>query len=331
MTSSTDVTFVVVTFNHARWVEQCLDSAVNQTLGRSRVIVIDDASTDTTVSVVNRYMSRHPGTVELLAHTVNQGLGPSLVEGLALVDTTYFGYIAGDDWMEPERLAIQVPAMEAAGGRAGLSYSDVYRADDVGQRIGTTLSERMGESWQPRAVKPYRLLLEGNWIPAPSILLRTHALREVGGYDPELFYEDHDVVLRVARDHDLVFVDTPLATHRELDGSLGNRMFFRAEHRVEWLQARFRILDKHLGGDHDDYLAAEMYRLLIASYMCGASVAWTRTGLRRLEPLLISQPADMRWFLVLARLRVPGRVAARLTGLRARIHLPAADRRRRSM
>ncbi len=319
MTSRAEVTFIVVTFNHERWITQCLDSAVNQTLEESRIIVLDDASQDSTVQVVEQYMSEHPGRVELVAHSVNQGLGRTLTEGLSLVETTYFAYISGDDWMEPERLAVQVPAMKARGDRAGLSYADVYRADASGERIGSTLSERMGDSWKPYAVEPYRLLLEGNWLPAPSILLRTEALRAVGGYDQDLFYEDHDVALRVAREYDLVYVDHPIATHRELEGSLGDRMFFRSEHRAQWLRARLRILGKHLGGDNDDVIAPEMYRLLVALYLGGGKSAETRVGLRQVARVLTPRPQDFAWFQTLAMWRVPGRVAARATGLRARI------------
>lgn len=75
MTSRAEVTFSMVTFNHERWITQCLDSAVNQTFEKSRIIVLDDASEDSTVQVVERYMPEHPGRVELVVHSVNPRLG----------------------------------------------------------------------------------------------------------------------------------------------------------------------------------------------------------------------------------------------------------------
>lgn len=311
---------LVIAFNHARFVEQCLDSCFAQTLP-ARVLVIDDASPDGTADVVAAYSSRTGRELTLVRHPVNRGLGPSLAEGLAMVETEFLAYLAADDWIEPERCAVQVAALRAGGPGCALSYSDVFRADEDGTPIPGVLSTGMGAAWQPGVEDLFAALIEDNWIPAPSVMVRTDALRRVGGYDPGLFYEDHDVALRLAREHTFAFVEPPIATHRELVGSLGNRMFLQEANRPEWLRARVRLYGKHLGfrADLDGRIATMIRAWVLTLYAAGEPPHWVAGELARLLPFL---PAELRHttrgYVALARARVPGSAVARLRALRHR-------------
>ncbi len=238
------VTVVVVAYNHAPYVAECLDSIRAQGVP-ARVFVIDDCSPDGTATVVRDYVGAD-SDVRIVAHSVNQGLGASLAEGLELADTEFFVYIAADDWMEPARLEHQIDLMDAEGKTCGLVFSDVYRANPDGSRIGVTFAQDHADVWTLESPDPYKDLLTKNWIPAPSTMLRTAALRDVGGYDPDIFYEDHDVCLRIAAKYDIAGTAEVLASHREIPTALG-RKFFQPQFRGEWLRARVLILRKQLG------------------------------------------------------------------------------------
>ncbi|NHA70284.1 glycosyltransferase family 2 protein [Phycicoccus flavus] len=302
------VTVVVVVYAQARFVEQCLDSVRAQTC-RPRLVVVDDASPDDSADVVRRWAERTGFPVELVAHAENRGLGASLAEALDLVTTPFLAYIAGDDWMEPERVEVQHRAMEEAGDRCALSYSDVHRADESGVRLHPTFAQQHAADWGSREPDVYAALLRRNWIPAPSTMLRTSALRSVGGYDPEIFYEDHDVALRIARRYEVLALESCLATHRELTGSYGHRMFFTDAQRSAWLRARVLIYRKHLG--HDESTDAVIVPMLLAwlreLYLRGEPVAWVRARyaeVRRAGP----RPGTGGKVLALSRLGVPGRL-----------------------
>lgn len=124
------VTIVIVAFNHAAYVRECLESALQQTLRPERIVIIDDRSQDRTVSVVADLIAdlpQSPTTVELRVHSENVGLCRSLNEALADVSTEYMAYISADDVMEPERLETQLPVIALAGERCAAVYSDAYR------------------------------------------------------------------------------------------------------------------------------------------------------------------------------------------------------------
>ena len=277
-------TVLVVSYNHEPYVEQCLNSVRGQTES-AELIVVDDASKDRTAEVIRTWIERTGHPVRFIPHSVNVGLGHSLAEGLSMVRTPFMAYLAGDDWMEPGRIRLQVEAMEAHGPTCALSYSDVYRADMNGNRLEPTLAGRLGDDWHADTADHFQDLLRGNWVPAPSVMVRTDALRAVGGYDPEIFYEDHDVVLRLARDFGVAVVPQPLATHRELADSLGHRMFYSQENRAAWLRAKVLILRKHLGRgpESDGIIASRMGPWLRELYLRGEDPAWVSSRVAEVE------------------------------------------------
>ena len=281
-----EVTFLVVAYNHAAYVEQCLDSIAAQATAW-RAIIVDDASTDGTPDVIKAYLERTGFPATFVAHGDNRGLGASLAEGLDLVETEFLAYIAADDWMEPGRTHVQIAAMREAGPDCALSYSDVYRADQHGEFFDDLLSVGMGSSWQPAARDVYEALLEGNWIPAPSIMVRVALLRRVGGYDPEIPYEDHDVALRLARHYSFAYVPTPVATHRELSTSLGAHLFFEPWMEQTLLTARVNIYRKHLGvaERYDRVIVPMVHGWLLRLYLAGYAPGWVSRAAPRAHAL----------------------------------------------
>ncbi len=240
------ITILVISYRQSAWVAQCLDSCARQSVP-VRIIVIDDASDDGCADVVRKWSRDNCVNIELVAHADNVGLGASLSEGLSLIETPFFAYIAGDDWMEPDRAATQLFEFDTAGEECVLVYSDCYRADAEENRFNELFSEGEGVLWKPGLYQAFDELLDHNWIPAPTVMIRTASLRRVGGYDSDLFYEDHDSYLRLARAGEFRCVPTPLATHRELTSSLGHRMFFFDEAADMWTRAKIKIYLKHLG------------------------------------------------------------------------------------
>lgn len=306
-------TILVVTYRQARWVEQCLQSCLVQTVP-VRLVVIDDASDDGSADVVRRWADETDTDLQLIAHETNVGLGPSLAEGLSLVRTDFFAYLAGDDWMEPDRVEQQAAAFDRAGDPCVLVYSDCYRADADGHRFDALFSEGLGSDWRPHLHHAFEALIADNWIPAPTVMIRTVALRQAGGYDPRLFYEDHDAYLRLSKVGEFRCIDRPLATHRELTTSLGHRMFFYPDTADEWSRAKILIYSKHLGSSAglDAAIAQRIAIWTVRIYKKGsATPTEVAHWLQEAVPYLATGRARFRLYERLARLGVPGRWLAR--------------------
>lgn len=303
------VTVGVVAYRHRPFIRQCLDSVLADP--DCRLVVCDDASPDGTAEEIRAWAAELSPTdrerVTLALAETNRGLLPTLAALLERVDTPYVAYLAGDDWQLPGRLPRQVAALEDTG--AVLAYGDCLRADRAGHLESRTFYGTHPQ-WAARIDAPDPLLwmLEhGNWIPAPTVLLRTEALRAVGGYDTAQPYEDLDTYARLLAIGEAVHVSgDPLAVHRELDDSLGARLF--ARHNLTWVQALARTDLSVLALRPD--LAARIVPLALVRVLragaLGADRRWLRASLGLLRPHLRGA-ARRRWWLHRVRLELPRR------------------------
>lgn len=306
--STARVTVGIVSYRHSRYITQALDSTLDQ--GPCAVIVSDDASPDDTQDVIRRWYGRLPPEVRervtLRLSPTNRGLPVRLNDVLAQVTTPYFVYLAGDDWHLTGRLARQADVMDATG--ADLSYGDAARADEHGRLHDRTFYERHPR-WRSRTESddPFAtLLLEGNWIAAPTVMFRTESLRAAGGFDEAIAYEDQDSYTRVARRGSLVFIPgPPLAVHREISTSLGNELFH--ERSLRWVEGIARTELKHLDArkDLDVAIASRAFAHVIRAYKLGADPRWVADSLDVVRPYLAPPPRSWRAYRLLAGARVP--------------------------
>lgn len=293
------VTVAIVAYRHEDFVQEALDSTLDEP--DCDVVVVDDASPDGTAAVIRRWVSgldpRSRSRVRVLLNTRNIGLNASLNAALGMTRTRYFAYLAGDDWHLPGRLARQTADLDSSG--AVLSYGDCLRADRHG-RLEADTFYGTHPYWREHigAADPVRTLLRhGNWIPAPTVMLRTASLRALGGYDERLPYEDQDTYARLLHGGSASFLDgAPLAVHRELEDSWGARLF-RSES-LPWIQAvattEMGFLDRR--PDLAPELAAKIYVRALRAGRLGADPSWVRKALDRVRPHLRGRDRRSWWW-----------------------------------
>lgn len=95
------ITIVVPAYNVEKYLEQCLNSLINQTVMNHKVIVVDDGSTDHTGAIADKYAKQYPDLIRVV-HQDNRGLGAARNVGKALVQTEYTAFLDSDDWLMPK-------------------------------------------------------------------------------------------------------------------------------------------------------------------------------------------------------------------------------------
>lgn len=237
---SSDVTVLVVGYNHAAFVNECLDSIVSQEV-RAELRIRDDMSTDNSDRIIRKWIENHPDVNVLYQrNSLNLGLTRTLNDMLVEVSTRYVTYISADDTMLPGRLQRQLDLMRRTG--VELSYTDAIVFDEKSEMIYP--SSRVEFPWpnEPeRSADTLACLVRGNWIPAASIMMVTSALREVGAYNERLFYEDYELLLRTAsRGWRFAYDESQLVGVRRVSTSLGANEFRAAN--PEFIFARGEAL-----------------------------------------------------------------------------------------
>ncbi len=103
------VSVVMAVYNGAAYLRPAIDSVLAQTFRAFELLIIDDASTDTSVAMVRAY--RDP-RICLIQHTHNQGQAAALNTGLECASGRYIAIMDSDDISLPQRFAQQVALLE---------------------------------------------------------------------------------------------------------------------------------------------------------------------------------------------------------------------------
>ncbi|MBZ7954711.1 glycosyltransferase [Campylobacter sp. W0018] len=91
------VSIIVPIYNVEKYLRQCLDSIVKQTLENIEIILINDGSTDNCGKICDEYALKDKRIK--VVHKKNAGLGAAYNTGLDLATGEYIGFVESDDWI----------------------------------------------------------------------------------------------------------------------------------------------------------------------------------------------------------------------------------------
>ncbi|MGV1003192.1 MAG: glycosyltransferase family 2 protein [Candidatus Nanopelagicales bacterium] len=169
-----------------RFLRLAIASVRQQTWPDWQLVLVDDAGGDPEVTAELRQAAADP-RVKLIELEVNQGIAGASNAGLAAATGAWLALLDHDDVLEPDALASLLTALDAQP-TAEMGYSDRDTIDAAGIAYETFAKP----DWSPER-------LRANMYLAHLTMLRTAAVREVGGFRTEFSgAQDHDLALRIA-------------------------------------------------------------------------------------------------------------------------------------
>lgn len=99
------VSVIIPVHNGDAYLRECLDSVLAQTLDALEVIVVDDASTDGTPSILASYVESARGKVRLITQSPNQGVSAARNRGIKDARGTFIAFVDADDLVRPRMYA----------------------------------------------------------------------------------------------------------------------------------------------------------------------------------------------------------------------------------
>ena len=212
--STVDV--VIPCYNYARYLRACVDSVLSQEGVHTRVLIIDDASSDETAQVGSE-LAAADTRVEFRRHETNKGHIATYNEGLIGWSTgDYAVLLSADDMLAPDSL------------KRATRHHGCRRPRSAWSTAGRSSSRTSPNSRKPAHVSEADTLWSGaewlagrcraghNVISSPEVVVRGAIQRAVGGYRPDLPHlADFEMWLRIAAVSNIAYVrGAPQAFYR---------------------------------------------------------------------------------------------------------------------
>ncbi|MEB3160913.1 MAG: glycosyltransferase family A protein [Synechocystis sp.] len=185
------VSVLMPVYNAERFLLAAINSILNQTFKDFEFIIIDDGSEDKS-TLIAQDCQRQDSRITFIQNS-HQGVIATRNLGLANAKAKYIAVMDADDIALPERLAKQVDFLETHADHVAVG-SRVLLIDPDGWPI-----RPFSEHTSHQAIDQAHLHGEGGAMCHPSVLMRTEAVRQIGGYRTTLkSAEDIDLFLRLA-------------------------------------------------------------------------------------------------------------------------------------
>lgn len=225
------VTITLLTYNHEHYIEDCLQSIIDQDYKNIELLILDDASKDMTPKVVESYLSvleEKYKKVCFIKNKRNTGNIPFNMNCmLKKAEGTYCKMLSGDDILDYNCISKLVESLENHPD-CSVAYSNVYIVQDDYKRgdwIDKTNSLFAHRKTEVESQNFFVKLMYGNRIPAASAMIKSGLLREYGWLDESIAYEDYEYWLRLSfHNVKFYFINENLAYYRKSDTSISNFM-----------------------------------------------------------------------------------------------------------
>lgn len=241
------ISVVIPAYNAAQTIEETIHSVQNQTFSDFEIIVVNDGSTDNTWDIINQFDDPR---IKAFSYD-NAGVSVTRNRGIAHASGEFIAFLDADDLWTPDKLASQLQAINSSPNVA-VAYSWTSYFHEIGEMVypGNPV---YGEG------NVYPEMLQWNFIASGSnILVRRHAVEDVGGFDPDLPpCEDWDFYLRLAEKYQFALVPKHQIIYRQSSTSATASKLERLESQC------FKVIEKSYARAPEEY-----------QYLKSRSLAW---------------------------------------------------------
>jgi glycosyltransferase involved in cell wall biosynthesis len=177
------VSILIPAFNAGRWIGETIRSALGQTWPRKEIIVVDDGSTDQTLSLARQFASKEVSVVT----QANQGAAAARNKAFALCQGDWIQWLDADDLMAPEKISCQLAAEDdrAAETLHACAFATFYRYPQGAVRVSRRLYRDLDPAdWLVAALDT------GDWLPPHAWLVSRRLTQHAGPWDERLSLND---------------------------------------------------------------------------------------------------------------------------------------------
>jgi glycosyltransferase involved in cell wall biosynthesis len=207
------VSVVIASYQHERFIKECLESALSQSHTDFEVVLTDDGSKDGTIAELRKF--RDP-RLSMEFFPENRGACTALNHSIRRARGEYIAVLNSDDAFLPEKLARQVAYLDEHP-EIGAVFGHPVMVDEGGREVGGNYFRGAGNRGRHAWLR--RFFEEGNCLCHPTLMIRRACYDHVGLYDARMAQlPDLDMWIRLTEHFEIHIMQEPLIRFRVLNG-----------------------------------------------------------------------------------------------------------------
>ncbi len=205
------VTIITVTYNSAKYLQECIDSVLMQTYPDIELILIDGLSTDGTIDIIKKYESK----IARWVSEEDNGMYDAINKGMGMATGDVIGILNSDDVLASKDVVASI-AHCFNEHKVDSLYGDLVYVDQLN-------TKKVIRYWKGFPYKRYRF--NYGWMPAhPTFYFRRNLLQELGGYESHYFTAaDYEFMARYLYRYRISSTYLPLLIVKMRVGGQSNR------------------------------------------------------------------------------------------------------------
>lgn len=238
------VSIRTATYNHEKYIAQCLEGILMQkTTFPFEIVIGDDCSTDKTLEIVRSYERRYPHIIRVLTSETNCGAAHNSLKIHRACRGKYMAFCEGDDyWIDPLKLQKQVDLMEAHPECSLCFHDTIILWEDKAQAPRYRFPKNQKNKLTIHDIIHYNAAL-----PTNSVLVRSQALETLPEWRVNVFAGDFLVQLWSAHQGELWYIDEPMSVYRKHRGGMTMTIGRDYDYRIQNTIYLFNEFDKATG------------------------------------------------------------------------------------
>ena len=201
------VSIIIPTFNGQEFLRDTIESTLNQTYKNIEVFVIDDCSTDSTLSVLSSY----EGRIQLIKNDKNLGLAKTVNKAVSLTDSDYLILLGQDDLLPYNHVEIMVKQIQKNDDVA-LVHCNSLRIDSNGDELGFTFKNK---AQIKKSKNPLYYLSINNFIQSCGLIFDREKFIEVNGWNEKYkLYGEWLIFIKLASKWKILYNDKTYGFYR---------------------------------------------------------------------------------------------------------------------
>lgn len=224
-TSLPKISVLIANYNYARFIGEAFESVLSQSFKPKEIIVIDNASTDNSVEIIQQFVERELN-IRFIRNEKNMGVQYQFNQFLGMASGEYFYFLSADEKLLPDFFEKSMKLL-ARYPEAGICSTLSYQIDEKGRNMGyfvtPFLSTKEGFILPKKAVELAKKNC-GGWVPGNTVIYKRKIFNEIGVLNPE-FGPAADSILNtiIACTYGMCFIPEALVCMRVVANSYSKR------------------------------------------------------------------------------------------------------------